>query len=58
MKTNNVFLENAKGQPGYESPRISVLQVELEHSIAAGSVENNLIKESWETETQEQEVEW
>ncbi|QQD15532.1 hypothetical protein [Sphingobacterium sp. UDSM-2020] len=58
MKTNNVFLANSKGQLNYESPRVSMLQVELEHCIAAASVDNNSIKESWETETQQQEVEW
>lgn len=61
MKTNNVFLANSKGQLSYESPRVCMLQVELEHSIAAASINgetNNSIKESWGTETQEHEVEW
>jgi len=58
MKTNKVFLANSAGQLSYESPRVGMLQVELEHSIAAASGMNNSINESWETETQAQDQEW
>nr|WP_315401353.1 hypothetical protein [uncultured Sphingobacterium sp.] len=54
-------MANSKGLLNYESPRVDMLKVELEHSIAAASVNgetNNSIKESWGTETQEHEVEW
>lgn len=41
----------------YESPRLHVQQLALEHSISAGSVQNT-VTESWETETQTKEMEW
>ena len=61
MKTKNVIVAGKTSQLCYESPRVTMLHVELEHSIAAASVQdvsNSSITESWGTETQQQEVEW
>lgn len=56
MKTNKVFLANSTGQLSYESPRVGMLQVELEHSIASGSIEPASNKQWEETESQSHEV--
>lgn len=58
MKTNKENLMNSNAQLVYVAPRIAKQNVELEYSVAAGSVHNNSITESWQTETQSQDVEW
>ncbi|MGJ1436951.1 hypothetical protein [Sphingobacterium multivorum] len=58
MKTNKENLINSNAQLVYVAPRITKQNVELEYSVAAGSVHNNSITESWQTETQSQDVEW
>jgi len=57
MKTNKENLANLNGRLPYESPRMNTQHVELEYSVAAGSV-NSAVTESWQTETQSQDVEW
>ena len=58
MKTNKENLMGSNAQLVYVAPRIAKQNVELEYSVAAGSVQNNSITESWQTETQSQDVEW
>jgi len=67
---NRIFKEinedKAREKQPYESPKIEVLCVELEHSIAAGSAkisphdsENNKIFEQWEEDVDDvRTVEW
>jgi len=60
MKTNTTNLANLNGRP-YEAPRVNAQNVELEYSVAAGSAQgsvNGSMTESWQTETQTQEIDW
>jgi len=57
MRTNKDNITHVKDRIRYEAPRMTIQNVELEYSVAAGSVNNSLM-ESWQTETQSQEVEW
>ena len=53
MKANKAKLMDVKGKMPYESPSVKKQHVELEYRVAAGSV-----NESWNTETQGQDLEW
>ncbi len=57
MKTNKENLANLNSRLPYVAPSMNVQNVELEYSVAAGSV-NDSVTESWRTETQSQDVEW
>jgi len=57
MKTNKENLANLNGRLPYQAPRVNAQNVELEYSVAAGSV-NSSVTESWQTETQTQEIDW
>lgn len=57
MKTNKENLANLNGRLPYEAPSMHAQNVELEYSVAAGSV-NSSVTESWQTETQTQEIDW
>ncbi|MEI2275573.1 hypothetical protein OHD16_25855 [Sphingobacterium sp. ML3W] len=57
MKTNTKNLANLDGRLPYEAPCMNVQNIALEYSIAAGSV-NSSVTESWQTETQTQEIDW
>lgn len=41
-------MENNK-KMAYERPSVTSINVELEHGVAAGSVQPNSVKEEWET---------
>lgn len=61
MKTNKENLANLNSRLPYVAPSMNVQNVELEYSVAAGSVQgsvNGSMTESWQTETQSQDVEW
>ncbi|WP_104384521.1 hypothetical protein [Sphingobacterium sp. HMA12] len=61
MKTNTKNLANQNGRLPYEAPRMNALHVELEYSVAAGSTQgsvNGSMTESWQTETQSQDLDW
>ncbi len=61
MKTNTKNLANLNGRLPYETPCVNALHVELEYSVAAGSNPGSVsgpMTESWQTETQSQDVEW
>lgn len=58
-------IENTSGRRRYVSPDIQVINLELEHSIAAGSAEvtptnmDNTIIEEWEVDTDDtRTLEW
>lgn len=56
MKTEKENLTNLIGRLAYETPRITVLQIEMEQGIAAGSTDPSA-KQQWdETETQSHDV--
>ena len=57
MRTNEENFTTGNGRLVYEAPRVSMHTIALEYSIAAGSVQGS-VTESWQTETQSQEVEW
>lgn len=57
MKTKNEILLNADVRVPYETPCVKTQNVALEYSVAAGSVQGT-VTESWQTETQSQDVEW
>lgn len=58
MKTEKKKIEIVRDLLPYQSPRITVQEIEMEYSIAAGSMQSNSITESWENETQTQDAEW
>ncbi|WP_343563112.1 hypothetical protein [Sphingobacterium sp.] len=61
MKTNKENLANLNGRLPYEAPRMYAQNVELEYSVAAGSAQgsiNGSMTESWQTETQTQDIDW
>jgi len=61
MKTLKENLIKLNDRLTYEAPRVDVQKIELEYSVAAGSTTgsvNGSMTESWQTETQSQEVEW
>ena len=58
MKTQKTNLISKIDRLVYVTPTVKEQHVELEYSVAAGSVHNNSITESWQTETQSQDVEW
>ncbi|UQA73954.1 hypothetical protein K2F45_19365 [Sphingobacterium siyangense] len=56
METNKEKLANDNGRADYVAPRLNVRKIELEHGIAAGSV-NPSTKQQWEeTDTQSHSV--
>ncbi|WP_418359269.1 hypothetical protein [Sphingobacterium detergens] len=61
MKTNKENLANLNGRLPYVAPRVNAQNVELEYSVAAGSTQgsvNGSMTDSWQTETQTQEIDW
>ena len=61
MKMQKENLTKLNGRLPYEAPRVNAQNVELEYSVAAGSNPgsmNGSMIESWQTETQSQDVEW
>lgn len=61
MKTNKENLANLNGRLPYEAPSMNVQNIELEYSVAAGSSQGSVdgsVTESWQTETQTQEIDW
>ncbi|MGB3063232.1 hypothetical protein [Sphingobacterium thalpophilum] len=57
MKIEKQISVHERGGLPYEAPSMKVQNVELEYCVAAGSVQGSMT-ESWQTETQSQDVEW
>ncbi|GEM_PF-4961031 len=51
-------MNQVENKKTYESPKVEEIQVALEYGIASASVEPNSMKESWESNSSNHDLEW